>query len=291
MDVFQLVTERIVNELEHGVIPWRKPWVSLNCGAYNCITGRRYGTLNQMLLLHDGPYASLQQWNRLGGTVKKGSVSETVTFWKVPEEDAETEPEKTSDETREKKRPVLRYYRVFHISQVAGIKEQDIIPGTMEFNLHADAEQVFQNYLEFEDVILEQAVSDRAYYSPEKDLIHLPARSQFQDQSLYYSTVFHEACHSTGHAKRIGRAGVLRPDFGSERYSKEELIAEIGAACMLRTLGIDTTESINNSAAYIDGWLSAIRDNRFMVAAAAGQAEKAVRFILDCSKFQERNNV
>lgn len=283
MDVYQIVTDRIMSELQKGVVPWKKPWVSLNGGAYNRVTGRRYSTLNQLLLMHDGPYASFDQWNKLGGTIRKGEKSEIVVFWKMPE----AAPEDAEEEQQKKPRPVLRYYRVFHESQVDGITRSIETMPAFDTAPDEKAEMVFQNYLDLGGVKLQQEMSDKAYYSPEQDLIHLPLLSQFKDEAEYYSTVFHEAVHSSGHSRRLNRIGIQKSAFGDAVYSKEELIAEIGAACMLQTLGLGTEESICNNAAYVYGWLKALKDDSRLITSAAGQAEKAVRFILDCSKFDQ----
>lgn len=282
MNVYDLVTERILEELKYGVVPWHKPWISLNKGAYNYVTGHRYSTLNQLLLIHDGPYASMKQWNKLGGKIKKGSKSEIVTFWKAPEE----EESESSEEEKKTLRPVLRYYRVFHISQVDGVEWKEPEKEENPFTLVPEAETAFRNYLMMENIQLVQEESDHAYYSPERDLIHLPLSSQFRDDGEYYSTVFHEACHSTGHSKRLNREGIQNVSYGSEEYSKEELIAEIGASCLLSTMGLETLKSFVNNASYVFGWLNAIRGDHRLVVSAASKAEQAARYILACSGFQ-----
>lgn len=281
MDVYQMVTNRIIEELQTGIVPWHKPWVSLENGAYNRISGRQYSTMNQLLLKHSGPYATLNQWNTLGGHIRKGEKSEIIVFWKMPEKE---EIESKDSEEEKKPRPVLRYYRVFHESQVEGITPTPQAEPQSGISPDEKSEMVFKNYLDFEGVQLVQEVSDKAYYAPNDDLIHLPLLSQFQDVSEYYSTVFHEAVHSTGHAKRLNREGILKSAFGDAVYSKEELIAEIGSACMLQTLGIGSEESICNNAAYIYGWLQALKNDHRLITSAAGQAEKAVRYILDSSR-------
>lgn len=118
-NVYEMVTARIIAELEKGNIPWEKPWTGVRSGAFNRISKRPYSLLNQMLLQHSGEYATFKQWQELGGHVRKGEKSEIVVFWKIFEAE-ETNPETGEKET--KKIPLLRYYNVFHISQVEGVE-------------------------------------------------------------------------------------------------------------------------------------------------------------------------
>ncbi len=116
--VYEMVTDRIINQLEQGVIPWQKPWTGVRSGAYNRISKKSYSLLNQMLLQHDGEYATFKQWQDLGGHVRKGEKSEIVTFWKIQPVEEEQE-----DGTKVVKQiPLLRYFNVFHISQVDGVE-------------------------------------------------------------------------------------------------------------------------------------------------------------------------
>ncbi len=102
---------------------------------------------------------------------------------------------------------------------------------------------------------------------------------QFAEQSEYYSTLFHELTHSTGHHSRLDRL-CQTAHFGSEEYSKEELVAEIGAAALNNHCGLNTERSDRNSTAYLMGWLSKLRDDKKLLVSAAGRAEKAVNLIL-----------
>ena len=116
-------------------------------------------------------------------------------------------------------------------------------------------------------------------YRPSTDEVVLPIRKQFMSTTEYYSTVFHELTHSTGHASRLNRL-TQAAFFGSEDYSKEELVAEIGAAALVNHVGLETSNSIRNSAAYIQNWLKVLRDDKRFIVSASGRAEKAVNLIL-----------
>lgn len=276
--VYEIVTDRIIEQLESGVIPWNKPWTGLRNGAYNRVTKKSYSLINQLLLKYKGEYASFKQWNDLGGHVRKGEQSEIVVFWKV------LPVEETKDNgTKEVKNiPLLRYYNVFHISQVEGVeplKREEL----NEIEPIEEAEKILRNYVAREHITLEHKASNRAYYSPAMDLIHLPLMEQFSNANEYYSTAFHEATHSTMKASRCNREEDRKGKlvaFGSDEYSKEELVAEIGSANIMNILGIETQKSFCNSAAYIQSWIKVLKNDVRFIVSASSKAEKAVRFIM-----------
>lgn len=281
MNIYQVVTDRIIEQLEAGTVPWQKPWFSITGGACNALSGHRYSLMNQLLLPKSGEWASYNQWLRVGGQVKQGEKSSLVVFWRWQEEPDEVPEDDVQEEQAARSRkPVLKYYHVFHVSQVDGV--EPLVPAEVADNRVepiAKAEKLLMDYISREQVGFDPAYSDKACYSPATDTIHLPMLNQFRSAEEYYSTAFHEAVHSTGSEKRLNRKGLKDPRFGSEVYSKEELIAELGAASMMHALGIETDASFQNSAAYIDSWLQVLkRDKRFIVS-AAGQAEKAARYI------------
>lgn len=276
--VYEMVTDRIIKQLENGVIPWEKPWTGIRSGAYNRITKKPYSLLNQMLLKHEGEYATFKQWQELGGHVRKGAKSEIVVFWKMqPIEEIK------EDGTKEVKQiPLLRYFNVFHISQVDGVKPlsaddlNDIEP-------IEKAEHILHDYWSREDITIEHIIGDRAYYSPSCDLIHLPLFEQFKDANEYYSTAFHESVHSTMKQSRCNRAEERKGKlvaFGSNEYSKEELVAEIGSANLMNIIGIESQKSFRNNAAYIQNWLSVLKNDVKFIVSASSKAEKAVKYIL-----------
>ena len=273
-NVYQAVTDRIIAQLEQGIIPWHKPWSGVANGAFNRVSGKSYSLLNQMLLSHDGEYATFKQWSDMGGKIKKGAKSEIVVFWKM----LDVEDEKTGET---KKIPLLRYIRVFHISQVENVKPLVEIYDNEDI---ADGDKVIKDYTERENIVIEEKAGDRACYYPLCDRITVPAKNQFENIAEFYSTVFHEMVHSTGAASRLNRHAEDETDFsfGSQGYSKEELVAEIGSAMLMNCLGIETEDTFDNSAAYINGWLNKLKgDNKFIVS-AAGKAEKAAKYILGC---------
>lgn len=277
-NVYEMVTARIIAELEKGNIPWEKPWTGVRSGAFNRISKKPYSLINQMLLQHSGEYATFKQWSELGGHVKKGEKSEIVVFWKIFEAE-ETNPETGEKET--KKIPLLRYYNVFHISQVEGVEPLASEQLNDEVEPIEEADKIITDYINREHLNFKECKSNKAYYRPSDDSVVVPLKEQYKNINEYYSTTFHELTHSTGHKNRLNRlqTGAVAA-FGSETYSKEELVAEIGSASLMNLLGIETPKTFKNSAAYIQSWLQVLRnDNKFIVSASS-KAEKAVNYIL-----------
>lgn len=275
VNVYQIVTDRILEALENGTVPWRKPWTGVRTGAYSRSTGRPYSVLNQMLLGKPGEYLTYKQATEAGGQVRKGEKASFVVFWKML---PVTEKNKDGKEVK-KIVPLLKYYNVFHIDQCDGItakyKAEDLKPSEPI----EEAENVLADYSARSGCPIINSKQDRAYYSPSLDEIHLPLREQFMEIAEYYATAFHESVHSTGHKSRLNRLDSAA-FFGNEVYSKEELVAEMGSAILMNEMGIEVPSTFQNSAAYIQSWLKALKNDNRMIVAASGKAEKAVKLIL-----------
>ena len=275
-DIYETVTNLIVERLEAGVIPWHMPWKTASAIPRNLVSKKPYRGFNFWYLLSFGferPYfLSFKQVQDLGGKIKKGSSSFMIVFWKMVEYEKD-------DETKEI--PMLRYYRVFHIDDVEGI-DPDKIPENSahdhDFDPIASCEQLIQFWSDSPVIKLDQK---KACYIPSLDEVHMPgARTFFQDEE-FYSTIFHELCHSTGHRKRLNRhERFSNLNFASKDYSQEELVAEMGAAYLCGICGIENA-TIDNSAAYIQGWLKKLKSDKKFIVMASGLAQKAVDYILD----------
>lgn len=207
------------------------------------------------------------------------SSTMAFVFWKIyPIEEVQEDGTKTT-----KNIPLLKYINVFHISQVDGVeplkKEElnDIEP-------IEKAKKILTDYWNREHIKVEHIKGNKAFYSPSMNYIQLPLFEQFKQSEEYYSTAFHESVHSTMKESRCNRAEERKNKlvaFGSEEYSKEELVAEIGSANLMNIIGIETKKSFRNSTAYIQSWLRVLRnDNKFIVSASS-KAEKAVEYILN----------
>lgn len=275
-DIYEMITDRIIEQLENGVVAWQKPWTGVHDGAYNRISNKPYSLLNQMLLSKTGEYASFKQWTELGGHIKKGEKAEIVTFCKIqPIEEENEDGEKVI-----KQIPLLRYYNVFHISQVEGVEPKSI--DLNELQPIEEAERIKTEYMQREHIKILEKVTDKAFYSPSLDYIQVPCKEQYQNIEEFYSTLFHEMTHSTGHKVRLDREDVKDcMYFGSENYSKEELCAELGSAFLINKLGIASSKSFTNSTAYIQSWLRVLKNDKKFIISASSRAEKAVKYILN----------
>ena len=272
MDIYATITDRMISEMEKGIIPWRKPWMASGA-AISHTTGKPYSLLNQMLLGKAGEWLTFKQVNAEGGYVRKGEKASICVFWKWIE--------KEDEETGEVKQvPFLKYYNVFHLSQCEGISAKYAQELTKTASADETAEGIVAEYAKREGVTIEHVEGNQAYYQPAMDRIVLPLMKQFAESSEYYSTAFHEMVHSTGHAKRLNRLDATA-HFGSEDYSKEELIAEIGASALNHHCGLETKESFRNSTAYVQNWLSVLKNDKRFIVSAAGKADKAVSYILE----------
>ena len=281
-NVNQIVTDRIVAEMEKGIIPWNKPWFGSKTAAISRSTGKPYSLLNQMLLGRPGEYATFDQIKKAGGKVRKGEKASLVTFWKqVKIETEEVDPE--TGKPIEKLVPMLRYYQVFNLDQCEGIEPKFYKAEEIEHtDPIAEAEAVIDNYIAASHVKFESRLSDEAYYSPVFDNVVVPIIDQYKNPEEYYSTAFHELTHSTGHRSRLNRftGNAAHAAFGSSEYSKEELVAELGSAFLMNHCGINTEATERNSAAYLQAWLKALKSDANMIVSAASKAEKAADYIL-----------
>jgi len=273
--VYEYVTERITKALEQGKIPWQKPW---NGGEApkNLVSGKTYRGINVWLLAiagYESPYwLTFNQVKKKGGSVKAGAKSSLVVYWSVYEVEVE---DKETGEKKKQNRYVLRYYRVFNVEQTTDVKYPK--PKKRKLNVIEEAEKIANGYKDAPEV---QHKENRAYYNPEKDLVNLPKKNNFKSDAGYYATLFHEYAHSTGHEKRLKRDGVAQASFfGGKEYSKEELVAELGASYLCGVAGIEN-KVVDNTVAYIQSWLKALKDNRKWVVFASAKAQKAADYIL-----------
>lgn len=284
-DIYQMITDRIIEQLENGVIPWRKPWTGAG-PAYNRVSGKYYSLANQILLPERGEWATFKQWAEAGGHVKKGEKSSVCIFWKMYEK----KNKDAGEDEKPEYLPVLRYYRVFHISQVEGVEakkaegEPHRIEG-IELLHDSGADAIITNYIQRTGIKMTEKLGSRAFYSPASDSVTVPEKAQFENQAEWYSTVFHELTHSTGHSDRLNRLE-KGAEFGSASYSKEELTAEIGAAALMNFCQLEQPETFENTAAYIDSWLSVLQQDKKAIISAASRAEKAMNFILGKTEVQ-----
>jgi len=281
MNVYEIVTEKIVKLLEQGIVPWRRPWSSTGLPR-NLVSKKPYRGINYFLLSaskYVSPFwLTYRQASELGGYVRKGEESTIVVFWKV--EDLKQGSQDLDAEVKNRRRFVLRYYRVFNLEQCELPQAvRDKLP-TIETHEHDPieaAERIIAAMPNPPEIVYS---GSKAYYSPLTDRITLPPRELFISADEFYASLDHELVHSSGYVKRLGREGICEAaPFGSPVYSKEELVAEMGAAFLCAEAGISNAV-IENQAAYLAGWLKKVEDNRKLLIHAAAQAQKAADYIL-----------
>jgi len=285
VDVFSIVTNRVIELLEEGKIPWKQPWTSAGV-PMNALSKRPYRGINLWMLLslnfERNLFLTWEQIKQQGGSVKVGEHGHLVVYWKVP---------KKNDDCLdgEKRIPVLRYYKVFNIAQCTGLPE----------GLYASVEEKeHKPILECEAIVAGMPKcpeirhkQQEAFYHLGEDYINMPKKKSFESPELYYATLFHELVHSTGHERRLNRKSITdMAEFGSELYSQEELIAEMGSAYLSSFTGIGH-KSMDNTVAYIHGWLDKLKNDKRFIIQASGQAQKAVDFILNQQPVQKDEEV
>ena len=277
--VNEIVTNRIIEELEKGNIPWQRPWSTAGRYAMSHSMKKPYSLLNQMLL-RPGEYLTFEECKREGGKVKKGEKGNFVVSW------AKIKKVETDEEGNERTTiiPRLKYYYVFEVSQCEGIERNCTEePKTYGNTPVESAENIITAYIERETVTFTATDSNRAYYSPSEDAVVVPDLKYFEAVEEYYSTSFHELTHSTMHQDRCNRAEERKGKkvaFGSEEYSKEELVAEIGAATLVNMIGLESDKSFKNSVSYIQSWIGKLKNDKNLIVSASSRAEKAVNYIL-----------
>lgn len=288
-NVYQMVTDRIVEQLDKGIIPWQKPWSGAclaDGGAINYVSRKPYSFLNQILLGREGEWLTFKQVHDARGSIKKGAKAGMVVFFKQVKMKKKVVNEDGTEKEEDHLFPMLRYFNVFHIDDTNGVEskiKKEEKNGELLFPIDI-AEEVIGGYLGREKNLTfhNDKLTDRAYYSPTLDLVSVPMLSQYQIVEEYYSTTFHELVHSTKSKSRCDRDheqhGIAA--FGNEDYSREELVAEIGSAMLCNKIGIECEKAFKNSVAYIQGWLKALRNDNHAIVWASARAEIAAKYIL-----------
>lgn len=272
--VYEIVTMRILDMLDAGDIPWHRPYLGgASAMPKNLITNKEYRGINRWLLYgqFDSPYyLTFNQAKELGGNVRKGEKASMVTFWNRVETIDKVTGEKVN-------RSFLRYYNVFNVSQCEGIKHARLVPSKDNGNVEIVKASKIVKEMPNRPTIKNDSPNG-AYYYPAMDEVHIGTVKQFVSSEAYHATLFHELIHSTGHGKRLDRE--LKGSVDKVKYSREELIAEFGAAFLCELSGI-SKPTIKNSTAYIQHWRKYIESDIQAVVSAASKAEKACDYILN----------
>lgn len=277
-DVYEIVTARVIDALEQGVVPWHQPWKAKGqARPLSLSTGKPYRGINVWTLAitamsrgYESPYwVTFKQAKERGGSVRKGEKGTAVVLWKpVARKDSDGE---------ESTYLLLRYYTVFNLDQCDGVTDPSEADDGEKpvFEPIDAAAEIGNGYTQ----VTVSYGGGRAYYRPATDTIQMPLPEAFDTPEHFYGTLFHEQAHSTGHSSRLARTSLVEPTpFGSEDYSQEELVAEMAAAFLCAEAGIDV--NVAHHAAYIATWLKVLKDDRKLLVRAAAQAQKAADYVL-----------
>jgi antirestriction protein ArdC len=279
--VHEIITETIINKIqESGELPWQKPWriTDTQIMSYHGHTYRGINLILSLLAERKGPWITWNQIKKLGGRVKDGEQKkyEIVTFFKINKyEDKDSGDEKTY--------PMMRFYKVYSLCQTENVpipkwleKRRAQEGDKKEITPIEAGQQVWENYPDKPDL---NHGGSRACYSPKEDKISMPDMQDFTSSEEYYCTLFHEMAHSTGHSKCLDRLepGTVFADLSE--YSKEELVAELGASFLMAETGIEAEHTKKNNVAYIKNWLTKLDSDPKFIIQASSQAQKAVDHI------------
>ena len=284
MSIYDIITNRIVEEIErNNVLPWEKEW-GCNSIPVNTVSQKPYRGVN-LLLLPQTPSNEFISWCQLSDLrennenlkLKKGCKQHMVVFYSTIKDKLSV----ADKEEEQKEKGFLKYYKVFAIEDVEGLESRRKIICN-NHNPIEEAESLINSYLHRENISLSLTDEDKAFYSPTFDRISIPKLQYFQSVNSYYQTFMHEIIHSSGNEKRLNRLSKTA-FFGNHDYSLEELCAELGANFLCCKLNLQTDKSIRNGAAYIKSWLQVLKNDKTFIYRASAQAQKAVDFILNAT--------
>lgn len=286
-DAYQRVTDLIAAQLNKGTCPWRKPWDPATSAVRPLnIRGTLYRGGNRLILAstdYSCPvWLTFKQAQDRGGHVRKGEHGMPIYFWQF-DSIRDLDDDDNSEEKRSGHKVFLRISTAFNLEQTEGVKIPDGILQRLDGIAHrehktiAEADAIVEGYKDAPSIHL---VGNKAYYHPSDDSVTMPTPECFVSDETYYGVLFHELGHSTGHQSRLARSGITDSNmFGSHEYSREELVAELTSAFLSAECGIGRP-LLDNSVAYIQSWLTALRNDRTLFVIAAGQAQKATDHIL-----------
>lgn len=283
MNTYEVVTQRVIEAIETTKsLPWRRPWRTHNLKGKvpaNLSSKKPYHGINVFLLSMMGfssPYwVTFKQAKSLGGSVRKGEKGTPVIYWSILE--------KRNDETKEiEKIPFIKHSMVFNVEQCEGLEvpadDSETIPVLSPID---SCEAIVKNFANKPKIVERE---QQAYYRISDDTVNMPRRDSFESAEAMYDTLYHELIHSCAHPSRLDRKiGTTLSFFGSESYSKEELIAQMGSSFLCSIAGIDAA-TFDDSVSYLQGWVSAFKEKPKMIIEAASQAQKSVDYILNGKK-------
>ncbi len=313
-DVYKLVNDSILQALEQGQAIWHKPFKDgkrnfplrgSTLTSYNGFNVFWLNWIRQVMGYESNVWMTFNQAKKLGGNVIKGqkannklksgsTLRQFVIYWnwlERPAKDEDGQPMTDEDgKTVIETIPILKHHTVFNLDQIENIDKAKYET--------ADDESDFNNIIACDEFVklyddrpsIRHTEQGRAYYSPSEDYVHMPKPELFDTSEHYYTTLFHELAHSTGHKDRLNRKSInTLSSFGDHNYSYEELVAETSAAYISHMTGINNDDIVKNSHAYLKGWHKQLKDpkNKKWIVNAFSQAEKAVKYMAGVKEFNE----
>jgi antirestriction protein ArdC len=284
-EIYQEVTDRIIAELEEGRIPWRRPSaIKAGLKYRNLVTKTPYHGINPLLLNltslsrgYTSPWwLTYNQAKAHGGHVKKDERGTIIVFFRMLplDKNGKSIPPKDTKTKVDKVIPLLKYWNVFNLEQCEGIEAPELeVDDLTEGEKVERAQAIIENYEDHPEYV----DAEEAYYSPSDDTLGLPDPHKCGSPESYFSHVYPELIHSTGHGERLCRFDL--DDYGSA-YDKEALTGELGSAMLAGVAGITVPESAANAKEAIQGWLLALSDNNRLIVQAASKARAAVNYIV-----------
>lgn len=280
----RLLNEIVLKYLNMGLNPWQQPWVS----PYNFFTNKRYHSMNSLMLSlksnelyeNDPRWISYKQAMKMGYKVKKGEKGSTVFLYsnsysrKKRNEDGIKIKDLSGNYIYEdiKTRPIFKTYYVFNAKQINNFP--DLIINEVSDVADIDRAELISQKI---PVSVKYEINDGAYYDPKKDEIYMPPKKNFYRLESFYSTLFHEAIHSTGSSKRLDRYSLSAYFSDYKNHCKEELVAELGALSLSQDCKFIYTNK--NSVSYITSWAKSLKDDEFRLVDLYSDVSKALKYI------------
>ena len=294
-DIYTIITEQVIKGLEKTGLNWFKSWSAKDNLAINHVTGKAYTGINQMLLGFDivdnnyttGEFMTFKQAQKLGGKVKKGSVSHIVVFWNISYYILDgtkrvyfkkLEDVPAGEKAQKSMSP--RFYKVFNLDSIEGISPKHDIAKVKEGTIFEPIERADEVYKNMRKKPSLAHGGNRAFYRPLSHSIQMPSQETFTTPDDYYKVFFHELTHSTGHESILNR-GLVGSHGNKTKYSKEELVAEMGALFLCGILDLNPKDSNDNSQAYINGWIKYLKNHPKEILSASSKSRKAIEYILN----------
>jgi antirestriction protein ArdC len=282
----RMITDAIIAKLEEGTSPWRRPWTSaasIERPLRAC--GKPYRGINTIWLWHVAEqrgftmptWMTYRQATELGGQVRKGEKSTIAVFYKSY---GKTEQDPATGEDQTRQRRVLKTYNVFNVGQIDGLPDRFVVPPEPRVRPPETHRAEIDAFIAATGAMIISGGS-RACYIPSLDVINMPDWRDFESYAQYGAVAAHELSHWTGHKSRLNRD--MEGGFGSEKYAREELVAELSSCIIGANLGLPVTH-LDNHASYIASWIKILKDDEKALLSAAAKAETAATYLLNTNE-------